>query len=295
MKTFLSSHNVTVEYELAEKEIIPYTPEQQSVIDEIIKDGTYKEVTHYTAEASLNPDMDIEYYTKTNVPTTLAELQDDSTHRLVTDTEKSTWNEKGTYSKPSGGIPKTDLESTVQTSLGKADTAVQNDDLTNYVQDTDYATNSKGGVIKVGSGLEVNSSNGYVFATNYNYQTYGTASNNNFISKGTLENVITGKGLVSDTDYATTSKGGVIKPSGSYKVVVTAQGDITCYPTTYNNYEESGDYIFISKGTLENVITGKELVSKSVNNLTNYYTKTEIDNIVGDINEVIDQLNGEVI
>ena len=29
----------------------------------------------------------------------------------------------GTYSKPSGGIPKTDLASAVQTSLGKADTA----------------------------------------------------------------------------------------------------------------------------------------------------------------------------
>lgn len=32
---------------------------------------------------------------------------------------------KGTYSKPSGGIPKTDLASAVQTSLGKADTALQ--------------------------------------------------------------------------------------------------------------------------------------------------------------------------
>ena len=31
----------------------------------------------------------------------------------------------GTYSKPSGGIPKSDLESAVQTSLGKADTALQ--------------------------------------------------------------------------------------------------------------------------------------------------------------------------
>lgn len=31
----------------------------------------------------------------------------------------------GTYSKPSGGIPETDLASTVQTSLGKADTAYQ--------------------------------------------------------------------------------------------------------------------------------------------------------------------------
>ena len=34
-------------------------------------------------------------------------------------------NEKGTYSKPTGGIPKTDLASEVQTSLGKADTALQ--------------------------------------------------------------------------------------------------------------------------------------------------------------------------
>lgn len=31
----------------------------------------------------------------------------------------------GTYSKPSGGIPKTDLDNSVQTSLGKADTALQ--------------------------------------------------------------------------------------------------------------------------------------------------------------------------
>lgn len=35
------------------------------------------------------------------------------------------WNTKGTYSKPSGGIPKSDLASAVQTSLGKADTALQ--------------------------------------------------------------------------------------------------------------------------------------------------------------------------
>ena len=34
-------------------------------------------------------------------------------------------NGKGTYSKPTGGIPKTDLASEVQTSLGKADTALQ--------------------------------------------------------------------------------------------------------------------------------------------------------------------------
>ena len=43
----------------------------------------------------------------------------------ISSTDISNWNAKGTYSKPSGGIPKTDLASTVQTSLGKADTALQ--------------------------------------------------------------------------------------------------------------------------------------------------------------------------
>ena len=77
------------------------------------------------------------------VPNELADLQDDSTHRLVTDAEKTTWNNKQdpindletirsgaasgatAYQKPSGGIPLTDMTSGVQTSLGKADTAYQ--------------------------------------------------------------------------------------------------------------------------------------------------------------------------
>jgi hypothetical protein len=47
------------------------------------------------------------------------------------------WNAKGTYSKPSGGIPKTDLAADVQTSLGKADTALQqHQSLTGYATET---------------------------------------------------------------------------------------------------------------------------------------------------------------
>ena len=46
-----------------------------------------------------------------NVPFKLAQLNDDATHRLVTDTEKTAWSAK--YSKPSGGIPATDMESGV--------------------------------------------------------------------------------------------------------------------------------------------------------------------------------------
>ena len=46
----------------------------------------------------------------------------------VTESTVSGWGftkNSGTYSKPNGGIPKTDLASAVQTSLGKADTALQ--------------------------------------------------------------------------------------------------------------------------------------------------------------------------
>lgn len=51
--------------------------------------------------------------------------------------KESGWD--GKYSKPSGGIPNTDLESAVQTSLGKADTALQSVPST-YALKTDLPT-----------------------------------------------------------------------------------------------------------------------------------------------------------
>lgn len=42
-----------------------------------------------------------------DVPTKLSDLQEDTTHRTVTDTEKETWN--GKYAKPETGIPSSDL------------------------------------------------------------------------------------------------------------------------------------------------------------------------------------------
>lgn len=158
----------------------------------------------------------------------------DSTHKLSSDlvddtnktnlftntTEKTTWNNK--YDKPIAGIPKTDLDSSVQTSLGLADTSIQTETdpvfsssvassitssditnwnnkidasaLTNYVQNTDYATGSVGGVIKTGYGLNLNES-GIIYAINNSYSDYLTKGVNYVIGKGTLENVITGKDL----------------------------------------------------------------------------------------------------
>jgi hypothetical protein len=58
-----------------------------------------------------------------------SDLVDDTnkSNKFVTSSEKTAWGNK--YDKPNGGIPKTDLSSAVQTSLGKADSAMQPNDV----------------------------------------------------------------------------------------------------------------------------------------------------------------------
>lgn len=96
------------------------------------------------------------------------------------------------------------------------------------------------------------------------------------------------------TDYATDSKAGVMTTSGTY---ATGMSGSSMYAVTrnYATYQTMANGSFIGKGTLENVITGKGLINNQVNDLANYYTKTEIDNTIGDINTAIDTINGEVI
>ena len=145
-------------------------------------DGTYFDYTVTNSSGNLTPEQvaeivtelsntitagDLNAYTKTEVnnllnskantsdiPTSLSDLNDDATHRTVTDTEKQVWNNKqepisdlnsirqnasNAYQKPSTGIPKTDLANDVQTSLGKADTALQ--PYTNFDPQTDTVWN----------------------------------------------------------------------------------------------------------------------------------------------------------
>ena len=72
-------------------------------------------------------------------------VQYDSSAQTLTDSGKkisdlaTTSQVNAKYTKPSGGIPKTDLASDVQTSLGKADTAVQSDALSVYAKKSDLA------------------------------------------------------------------------------------------------------------------------------------------------------------
>ena len=105
--------------------------------------------------------------------------------------------------------------------------------------------------------------------------------NNNWEHIGSTEVDLTN--YVKNTDYATSSKGGVIK-SGGYGLNVNSDGTVNCLSKTYQEYQALGNTSFIGKGTLENVITGKDLTTKSY-----------VDGLVGDINTALDTINGEVI
>ena len=157
-------------------------------------------------------------------------------------------------------------------------------DLADYVKNTDYATYNVAGVVKGNTNaFQVNTS-GVPSADVRTYENYNNAGNSIFVSKGTLENVITGKGLVSNTDYATSNTGGVIKISSTYAESVSASGVLMAQVKDYATYNSGANGMFISKGTLENVITGKDLT-----------TKAYVDGLVGDIGTILDNINGESV
>ena len=131
-------------------------------------------------------------------------------------------------------------------------------DLTDYVKNTDYATGSKGGVIKVSSSVGTSmNNNGYLQGVIDTYANYQGKTNSYIISKGTLENVVTGKGLVSNTDYANGTTGGVFKTSNNYGTSVSSSGVLRGITNDYTSYQEKADTFFICKGTLENVLNNR--------------------------------------
>lgn len=66
---------------------------------------------------------------------------------------------------------------------------------------------------------------------------------------------------VKNTDYATSTKGGVFKISSAYATRIE-NGYLEASEKTYNDYQNLDNNSFVGKGTLENVITGKDLTTK---------------------------------
>ena len=126
-------------------------PQAQNIKDEFItvrsgSEGAYTysweqigstaiDLSDYVTEDALATVLE-DYALKSAIPTALSQLTEDSTHRLVTDTEKTAWGEK--YKKPDGGIPSADIAPGVIPDVSGFITKSVNDLVNYYLKDETY-------------------------------------------------------------------------------------------------------------------------------------------------------------
>ena len=104
------------------------------------------------------------------------------------------------------------------------------------------------------------------------------------------------------TDYPSGLNAGVVKTNSSM-AIGTNDGLLFSNIKTYQEYQSAGNNMFIGKGTLENVITGKNLetANNKVTSISSSSTDTQypsakcVYDIVGDIASTLDTIQGEVI
>ena len=109
-----------------------------------------------------------------------------------------------------------------------------------------------------------------------------TSTLNDYYTKTRADELLATK--VGFTDYATSNTGGVVKVSNTDGGYVDNNGNIQAYHDSYSSYSNRGNNFFIGKGTLENVITGKDLT-----------TKAYVDGLVGDIATTLDTIQREIV
>ena len=200
---------------------------------------------------------------KPTIPSKTSELQNDSgfltQHQDISGKQDKATLEQdvaakgftkntGTYSKPTGGIPKTDLSDSVQASLGKADTALQTAPVT--------SVNGKTGAVSLGAGDvgAISSAAGSVGTNNMadgvvtKAKLNGTALNTTFVDWGQSDNIFieanNGKTLLvwceqsvthtlSQTDFAALSDGWsvTVMLTGGGGVYAWQFGDISVFDT----------------------------------------------------------------
>lgn len=200
---------------------------------------------------------------KPTIPSKTSELQNDSgfltQHQDISGKQdkatleadvaaKGFTKNTGTYSKPAGGIPKTDLSDSVQASLGKADTALQSAPVT--------SVNGKTGAVSLGAGDvgAISSAAGSVGTNNMadgvvtKAKLNGTALNTTFVGWGQSDNIFieanNGKTLLvwcsqsvthtlSQTDFAALSDGWsvTVMLTGGRGVYAWQFGDISVFDT----------------------------------------------------------------
>ena len=177
----------------------------------------------------------LDYSLLSNTPTIPSE---------VTESTVSEWGftkNSGTYSKPSTGIPKTDLASEVQTSLGKADSALQSYTETDPVFSASAAAGIKSTDITNWNGKTSNKGTVTSVAVKMNNTTKGTVTSSGTIDLGTViteHQDISGKQDKLTTQTAYSAKGSATKvPQITTNTLgqVTGITEVTIAQPTVNN------------------------------------------------------------
>lgn len=225
---------------------------------------------------------------KPTIPSKTSELQNDSgfltQHQDISGkqdkatleedvAEKGFTKNTGTYSKPAGGIPKTDLSDAVQASLGKADTALQSAPVTSVngkTGEVSLGAADVGAISSAAGSVGTNSmADGVVTKAKLN----GTALNTTFVGWGQSDNIFieanNGKTLLvwcpqsvthtlSQTDFAALSDGWsvTVMLTGGGGVYAWQFGDISVFDTIRKvwaagnqriRFSQSGDTITFTK------------------------------------------------
>lgn len=199
-------------------------------------------------------------------------------------------------------------------------------DLTDYVKNTDYVKTTSAGLVngtQSALGITANSA-GQLFinlATDTEidnkyskYRPIVPANLDYAVKTGVTTNTIeltddekasarTWLGAVGKADYPTAYKAGVISLSGNYGLnVIPSTGGLYATECPLIHYHNQSKYMFISKGTLENIkndyvkrgITEND-IELTEEEKTNAQSWLGVDTLVGDINSILDNINGEVI
>ena len=155
----------------------------------------------------------------------------------------------GTYSKPSGGIPKSDLTSAVQTSLGKADTALQS-----------YTEQYKGTITGVSANGTSVATSGVANIPAASTSAYGVTKLNSATNSTSTTEAATPSAVKSAYDLANSYKGTVtgVKINGTTKSPSSGVVDLGTVITTHQDI--SGKQDKLVSGTNIKTINGKSIL-----------------------------------
>lgn len=217
----------------------------------------------------------------------------------VTESTVSEWGftkNTGTYSKPSGGIPKSDLTSDVQASLGKADTALQSHQDISGKQDklvsgTNIKTINNTSILGSGN-ISITGNSGTITGVSANGTSIATSGVANIPSASTSVYGVT-KLTSSTSSTSTTLAATASAVKSAYDLANSYKGTVTSVKLNGTTYSPTSGIIDLgtisggsSNANVQAVETGDTIDDVTVN----YATTSYVNGLIGDINSVLESI-----